>query len=283
MHTPRDATRLLDRRVRGCNRPVFGSLRQWAVPFAGALGASMLIGLACAPAAGGADSIAGSAQQLPVRGVVRPSAQATLSTDLAASVAKVGFKEGEEFRRGDVLVAFDCRRQQAELASAVAQQREMVVAFESASFLEKRNASSHQDVETTRARADKAAAEVEAMRVRLDQCSIVAPYDGRITELRVHEHEMSVAGRPLLSIAAKWEPEIELIVPSTWLTWLTPGAEFQFLVDETGKSYPGMVVRLGAAVDTVSQTIKAFAKFTAATPDILIGMTGTVQFRRQEG
>ncbi len=72
-------------------------------------------------------------------------------------------------------------------------------------------------------------------------------------------------------------------VPSTWLTWLKPGAEFQFQVDETDKSYVGVVRRLGAAVDTVSQTIKVFAKFAAPTPDILPGMSGTAQFKYQEG
>ncbi len=68
----------------------------------------------------------------PVRGVVRASSQAVISTDLSARVARVGFKEGAQFQKGDVLVAFDCRRHEAELASAEAQHREMLVVFESA-------------------------------------------------------------------------------------------------------------------------------------------------------
>ncbi len=243
----------------------------------------ILSALAWEPAAGAESLNAKSAQRLPVRGVVRASAQAVISSDLTARVAKVGFREGAQFRMGDVLVAFDCRRHKAEFASAEAQHREMLVAFESALFLEKRNASSRQDVEIARARADRAAAEAEVIRSRLDQCTITAPFDGSVAELGIHEHETPVAGTQLFFIVAKREPKIELIVPSTWLTWLKPGAEFQFQVDETDKSYVGVVRRLGAAVDTVSQTIKVFAKFAAPTPDILPGMSGTAQFKYQEG
>jgi RND family efflux transporter MFP subunit len=221
---------------------------------------------------------ANPAQRSLVRGVVRSSSQAVISTDLTARVAEVGFREGAHFSKGDVLVAFDCRRQKAELASAEAQYREMLVAFESASFLEKRNAGSRQDIETARARADRAAAEAEVIRARLDQCTITAPFDGSVAELGIHEHETPVAGTQLLFIVAKREPRIELIVPSTWLTWLKPGAEFQFRVDETRKPYVGIVRRLGAAVDTVSQTVKVFAAFTTPTPDVLPGMSGTARF-----
>ena len=130
-----------------------------------------------APLAWAEDLTARSAHLTPVRGVVRPSAQAIISTELTARVAKVGFTEGAEFRAGDMLVAFDCRRQEAELASAEAQYREMLVALESALYLEKRNAASRQDVETARARADRAAAEAEIIRIGLDQCTITAPFD----------------------------------------------------------------------------------------------------------
>ena len=237
----------------------------------------VLGGLAATPAS----ALAGEAA--PARGVLRPEAQASLATDLSARVTKVGFKEGEAFRKGDVLVAFDCRRQDQELASAQAQQREMQVALDSALLLEQRNAGSRNDTETARARADKAHAEAEAIRARLTQCIILAPYDGHVTGLDIHEFEYPVPGRPMLSIIADGEPTIELIVPSQWLGWLRPGEPFQFAVDETGKTYPGEIVRLGAAVDTVSQTVKVFGKFETPTGDVLPGMSGSAGFKRGQG
>ena len=222
-------------------------------------------------------------KQIPVRGVVRASAQAIVSTDLSLRAKSVRFREGDHFQKGDELVAFDCRRYRAELASAEAQHREMLVAFESAQFLRKRNAGSRQDVEIARARADRAAADAEIIRARIEKCKIIAPFDGSIAELNIEEYETSVAGKQLMLVVADRDPTIELIIPSNWLTWLKTGAEFRFHVDETGLTYTGIVSRLGAVVDTVSQTIKVFAKFGGSTPDILPGMSGSANFGSNEG
>lgn len=219
------------------------------------------------------------AAQLQARGVVRAAEQAKISVDLAAPLAKVGFREGQKFRKGEVLLAFDCRRQLAELTSAVAQQRETTVMLESALFLEKRGAGSRQDMEMSRAKAEKASADVEAIRARTEQCNIVAPYDGYVVELGIQAYELPTPGKPLLSIVSTGDAEIELIVPSSWLSWLKRDFDFKFFVDETQKSYPGGISRLGAAVDTVSQTIKVYGKFSNPPPDVLPGMSGTVRFQ----
>lgn len=220
---------------------------------------------------------------LPIRGVVRPAEQATISTEIVATVAKVGFKEGQTFKKGDVLIAFDCRRYEAELASAVAQLREMQVSVDTNLFLEKRDAGNKQDLDISKARAAKAAAEADALKVRIDQCVIEAPFDGRVAELGIREHEMPSTNKPLIQILADGEMEIELILPSNWLHWLKEGSEFTFLIDENRKSYDGVVTRIGASVDTISQTIKVSAKFKDAPQDVLPGMSGSARFAQDEG
>jgi RND family efflux transporter MFP subunit len=220
---------------------------------------------------------------LPIRGVVKPAEQATISTEIVATVAKVGFKEGQSFKKGDILIAFDCRRYEAELASAVAHLREMEINVDTNLFLEKRDAGNKQDVEISKARMAKAAAEADALKVRLDQCVIKAPFDGRVAELGIREHEMPAMNKPLIQILAAGEMEIELILPSHWLEWLKPGSEFNFLIDETRRSYKGAVSRIGAAVDTISQTIKVSARFVETPVDVLPGMSGSARFAQDEG
>lgn len=215
---------------------------------------------------------------LPIRGVVRPSAQAAIATHISARVVSVPFKEGEAFRKGDLLIEFDCKRQRAEFASIDATRREMLANLNSALFLKRRNAGSKHDADTARARFDKAKADSAAILVRLEECKISAPYDGRIATLNIHPHELPATTDPLLSIVALKHPQIELVVPSNWLTWLKKGSQFRFLVEETGNSYTGKVERIAPTVSTVSQTIKVYAKFVKATDDILPGMSGTAEF-----
>ena len=222
--------------------------------------------------------IADRSVRMPIRGVVRPNAEAIISTDLTTIITRIGFKEGERFTKGSLLITLDCRRLNAELASAEAYHKEMKITLKSAVFLNSRNASSRQDLETAQARSDRSLSDVNVFRAQVDKCKIIAPFDGRVAELSAHEHEMSVAGKPLFSIVAERDPKIELIVPSKWLTWLKTDARFEFHIDETETKYIGKVTRLGAVVDTVSQTIKIFGTFVSPMPNILPGMSGTAKF-----
>lgn len=219
----------------------------------------------------------------PIRGVVRPSAQANIATDLTMRVARIGFKPGQSFRSGEVLISFDCARLKAELTSAEALQREMKASYRSAEVLLHHRAGSRLDLETSKARLDRATADLDAMRQRISQCTILAPYDGSVVDVQIHEFEMPTPGKSLLSIVSRKDPEIELVVPSSWLTWLTPGATFEFFVEETGKTYPAKVQRLGATADTVSQTLKVFAVFSSQAPTILPGSSGTARFANDKG
>ncbi len=218
-----------------------------------------------------------------VRGVIRPEKQATLATKISAMVKKVGFEEGARFKKGDMLIALDCEIYENELVSAKSKQREMQVLLDSALYLQKHNAGSIQEVNVALARVDGATAESEVIYSRIDQCKIRAPFNGSVAEKNISIHEMTVPGKPLMNILSSGEHSIELIVPSTWLTWLSPGAQFQFLVDETGKSYAASVNRVGSVVDSVSQTIKVFGKFGSLPSEILPGMSGSANFKHDGG
>lgn len=216
--------------------------------------------------------------ELPVRGLIRPLNQAAIATDLQARVSEVRYKEGEAFKKGDVLIAFDCERHQAELSAAKAQHREMQLALDSASYLEKKGAVGRLDLEVSQARSDKTAADVAALAARIKQCTIVAPYDGRISELLINPHETPSLGKPFISLVDETTFEIDLIVPSHWLKRLSVGARFTFSVDELGTSHAGSIVRIGAAVDPVSQSVKVIGKFDTKPDRVLAGMSGSAAF-----
>lgn len=240
-----------------------------------------LVGLTASSTYAG-DSDVAAVDGLAPRGVVKPTDQATLAIEFSAVANKIHFREGETFRKGDRLVEFDCRRQQAEFKSAAATHREMQLTLESNLYLRKRGAGGDHDIEISRTRVAKAAAEAEALKLRLEQCKIDAPFSGSVVELGIYEHEMPAPGKPFLKIIKSGSLEIELIVPSNWLIWMRVGDEFKFNIEETGKAYDATVVRMAKAVDPVSQTVKIFGRL-AASDGVLAGMSGTALFMRTEG
>lgn len=238
------------------------------------------VGVPAVVAAGDVKSL-----QLPARGVVRAVNKATITTDLQARVAAIGFREGQRFSAGDVLVEFDCRRHRAELASAEAQRREAALLLDNNLVLKEHRAVGSHEVEISRARVDKATGDADSLKARVEDCRILAPFDGRVADLGVHVFETPVAGKPVISIIDDSRLEIELIVPSDWLVWLHEGATFVFNVDELKRAIPARVARIGAAVDAISQTIMVTAQFAADADlkGVLAGMSGAAEFSPGKG
>ena len=130
--------------------------------------------------------------KVPVRGVVRTIDQAALSTDLIARVGKIGFREGEAFKKGDLLIAFDCERYKAEAQSAEAVFREMQLTLDSNEHLEKFRAVGKHDVEISKARADKAQAEARSLQSRLAQCEVAAATRRRLRDASIAQPKTRV-------------------------------------------------------------------------------------------
>lgn len=210
-----------------------------------------------------------------VRGLVRPVHQSSIANDLGVRVERLNVREAQPFKAGDVLLSFDCERLEAEHAAADATFREMQLTLDSNLYLDARGAVGKLDVEVSRARADKAGAEARALKARLKQCKLVAPFDGRVVELTINEHEIPAPGKPFITLVDETKYEIDLIVPSSYLRHLQTGGTFTYRVDETGRDYEAQILRIGAAVDPVSQTVKIIAAFIKPDAHLLSGMSGT--------
>lgn len=217
----------------------------------------------------------GFAQEVlePVRGLVRAVDDALISTELNARILEITRREGEDFKKGDVLMKFDCSKYESELKAARAEELFNKIALDNSIELDKRKAVGRFDVEQNRARHEKAQAEADTLAVQADECTIAAPLDGRISEMRAKAFEMSKPGEPLMRLVNIDHLEIELIVPSHWLRWIKPGLEFRVTVDETGATYDATVERLAPTVDSVSQTVKIMAVFAESARTVLPGMS----------
>lgn len=213
-----------------------------------------------------------------IRAQLTPRRFTTLSSEIGARVSHVHVSEGDAFRKGQVLVSFDCSLQEAQLAKSKAD----LTAADKTWTANKRLAELHSigqvELDTSQATRNKAAADVDMAGTLLSKCSIAAPYAGRVAEQRVRDQQYVQAGQPLLEILDDSSLQLEFLAPSKWLIWLKRGAKFQVRIDETGKTYPATVVGTGARIDPVSQSIKIKGQMAGRYPELLAGMSGVVTF-----
>ena len=215
------------------------------------------------------------------RGVLKARQTANLAAAMSARILKAPYKPGQHFKRGALLIRFDCERLQAEKSAMVAAKSTAQLKHTNISELLVAGAAGELEVTLAAADVTRATAEISVINAKLKACSIRAPYNGIVQEKHISVYDTPAVNTPLLSIIRDGKPEIKLIAPSTWMAWIKPGIEFEFTVDETGKTYPAIVLRTGASIDPVSQTIELTAKFSKAAQGAMAGMSGIANFPAQ--
>ncbi len=213
-----------------------------------------------------------------VRGVIKAKQESTIASKMTARIVAMPYGKGDSFRRGALLASFDCATINAQLRAAQAATQAYQKTYETNAELDQYEAVGKNEVAVSRANVGKAAAEANAVRAQLSDCAVYAPFGGTVVEEIAHRGEVAASGQPLLKIQSGGDLEVELIVPSNWLTWLRPGATFSYLIDETGATVTGAITSLGASVDPVSKTIRVTGSVGASDSLILPGMSGTAKF-----
>jgi len=211
-----------------------------------------------------------------IRAQLSPRRYTTLAAEIGAKINRLPLAEGASFRQGQLLVQFDCALQQAQLAKADAALMAADANWKGNQKLAQLNSVGQVELDVSKAEAQKAQAEVAANRTLLGKCQVTAPFSGRIAEQKAREQQYVQPGQALMEILDDSTLELEFIVPSRWLSWVRAGSAFQVSIDETGKTYPAKVQRIGARVDPVSQSVKLTAVIDGRFGELIAGMSGKV-------
>lgn len=218
-----------------------------------------------------------------LRGIVKAVNEASISSDLGFRIVELPFREGQSFKKGDVLATFDCDGLRAELRSAEARQAAEQLTYENNVRLAKLNAVGRFEVQLAKAKTDQAAAEVDTFRIKIRQCEIKAPFDGRVAAKTANVAELTDRTKPLMQIVSDDALEIEMLLPANWMRWLRPGEKFSMSLEEKAETLNAEVEAIAPVVDPVSQTIKVIGRFTDPVNGVLPGMSGPVRFTQPNG
>ena len=226
---------------------------------------------------GGRNSLPPSDLQT-VRGIVKPVVEAVIASEIQALVKRMPFRDGDPFKRGELLIEFECAKYRAELASAQADWEARQKTVINNEELAELHGIGRLEVEISQAELKKAHAVLKRAQAIIQGCRIHAPFAGRVVKTLVHPYESVNPYDDLMNIVNNQDLDIELILPSSSLRWIKRNSPFSFTIDETQEVYPAKVVEIGARVDPVSQTIRVFGRFHTSPANVLAGMSGSAKF-----
>lgn len=209
-----------------------------------------------------------------IRVLLSPELETTLVSQMVGRISELNAGLGAPVREGDIIVAFDCSEAEARLRMAQAENAAARETLGVKQRLHKLNAAGDIEVSLARREVEKSAAAIAVNQAQLSQCSVTAPFDGRIVKVHVKPHQGVNAGAPLVELISDGPLKLRLNVPSRLLAQLKVGTPIDVDIIETGATYPAQITAINARVDAVAQTIELEAHLNDAVAELLPGMSG---------
>ena len=212
------------------------------------------------------------------RGVLRAKQTAEISARMSGQLLEAPYKSGQFFKSGALLARFDCVLEEAELAAMLQNHKTQSLKYENSVELFKHGAAGELEVALAQSEMQQVMAEANTIKTRLKYCAVYAPFSGYVTARHISAFETPQRGELLYSLEKAGALELSIIVPSNWVKWLKTGHRLEFSIEETGEIIPAKIMRLGATIDPVSQTLEIIAN-PKASPSALSGMSGHARFK----
>jgi membrane fusion protein (multidrug efflux system) len=216
------------------------------------------------------------------------SAIGTLLSDEAVDIAaetngrvvEIGFADGAEVKRGDVLFKLDDALALAELGDAKAR-RELAktIADRNNTLAKSRNVS---QTVADQARTDLALAEsaVALAEVQLSKLTIRAPFEGRLGFRSISEGAYVQAGNPLVHLEKIDRLKAAFSVPELYLTRLAIGQAVVVSTDAApGESVDAKITAIDPLVDEASRSLRVRAAFDNSAGSMRPGMLARIAIK----
>ena len=209
-----------------------------------------------------------------VRVLLVADRETTLSSPVTAKIKMLYVSIGVQFGAGQTLVSFDCEEPVARLGMANAELAGAVEAHEAKIRMQGLEQASDVEVALAASAAAKARSQVELQQAQVAQCTITAPWAGRVAKVQVRTHMSVTPGQPMVELVKSGPLRLKLNAPSRMVGKVKPGSVFDVVIDETGKTYQARVLAVNSRVDPVSQTVEIEASIVRNFSELLPGMSG---------
>jgi membrane fusion protein, multidrug efflux system len=192
-------------------------------------------------------------------------------------VTEVLIESGAEVEQGTKLLQLDTAVERADLASAIATQREADVAYERQVDLMQKRVTSEANLDTARAKRETTAAAVKRIEAVIAQKAIGSPFGGRLGIRKVEKGQYVSPGMALVSLQALNPIRVDFPMPEQHVGKLRVGQTIELTVDAyPGHVFGGEVQSLDARVAQDTRTLLVRGLLPNQERKLLPGMFANV-------
>jgi len=191
---------------------------------------------------------------------------AIVSTELGGVVADVGFQNGGEAKKGEVLLKLDSSSEDAQLHTAEADLELARANLQRTRDLAARKVVSKQELDAAESAFGQKQGTVDNMRAFIGKKQVHAPFDGQLGIRQVNVGQMINPGQQVVSLQALDPVFVDFALPQQELSKLAPGLEAHVRTDAVpGREFNGKLTAINSMVDTITRNVTLQA--TLENPD----------------
>jgi len=193
-------------------------------------------------------------QSITRTGTLRAEHEVKLITEEEGRIAQLPVYEGDQVKKGELLLQLDDAQLQAEVKKAAAQRRQAKVDLQRLQRLQKNKLITEDELARARTALDVAAADEDLLQTRLNNTRISAPFDGVISQRLAEPGDVAAKFTHLLTLTATDSLLAELAISELLLHGLAVGDTVSIMLDALGDlRFSGTVLRIHPTVDPVTR------------------------------
>ncbi|MCF8467968.1 MAG: efflux RND transporter periplasmic adaptor subunit [Sneathiella sp.] len=217
-------------------------------------------------------------QEVIVHGKTEAFRAVELKAEIAGRVAKVYVDDGDRVKVGDPIVSFDVKDNKAKLAEAEALVRQREIEHKASKSLNKKGFSADTTLAGTQAQLDSAKAQVLAMRIRLQDLVINAPFNGYIEERVAEVGDFVKDGNPIATIVQSDPLLVTGQISELQVGNIEVGGEGTATL-VTGEKVSGKIKYIGNTADPATRTFRVELEVPNKDYKLRNGVTSEIVFK----
>ncbi len=216
------------------------------------------------------------------RVVLEPKFHTTLSSEVTTTVEVISKRMGERFNKGDVLMRLSDAVYRSNRAKALAALERGKAELNAQQRLYKDKAASTLDLREAEAKEALAAADLALADKEFRACTLVAPYNGKVQDLKVQEYEHVQPGQALMEVLDDSVLIAKLLLPSTVALTLKLGETLTISLPEVNSSVSAVITHIAPGIDPASSLVKIDSEIKNDQDALRAGMIGILQIGNVE-
>lgn len=214
--------------------------------------------------------------------MLSPSERTSFTSVNSSKVAKINKRMGDSFEKGEILIQLENIIQNSLYQKALAALEKAATLYESKKILFEGRVASLDELITLKTELAIAENDVIIAKKNLDDCAVIAPYDGRVSFLNVEvgeypNHEFYYKDKPMMETINEETLLAKILVSSNLLFRIHRGQNVSLKVNETGETIMAPIIRIGALIDPASSTVLIEAEVPNPDRRLMGGMTGIAE------